>query len=1456
VLKEAIDWLDYGSERFLLITGEPGSGKTALAAWLAGAGPVPEEPAASGQLELLCASWQAVHFCVAEDQRGSLSPSRFAQALARQLADRFDDYALAVLQRVEPGFNIAQQARENWGQMIGAKIETLIVNDDAEEVYNRAVRGPLEALFNYHPSLRVLILVDALDEALTAGRSNIVTLLAGSDDLPSGVRFVLTSRNEGKVIEQFSHKRLLNISAPKYASNGDKDIRAYVERRMNEESIKVQVAAIGSLEEVSNQLVQQAAGNFLYVKFLLDDVARGRPLLTDTGRLPHGLFGLYRAYLDRLMPDMLNLGKSERWQAEYQPFLGSLSVAMPAAPPDSLAGWLSWPESRVENLRTDLTQIIEEDAAGYRLYHRSMADFLAVRDYQDNGASIHNRYYTPPHEQHERITSFYLSRWGGLEQGLPGLTSPQALRPQDSYPLRHLSTHLLLAEEYDALFNLSRNSRFSEAQTLAFPDDPGFSLTTIRDAIRGAARKDDPGTIAEFVIRHAFAMSTITRESPLDDLRKGELQRALSRAEKFEDKIELLSIWYLLLAWELKGSDRIVEPIPKAKEVLERLSQKLLSSHQRLTGWSDAVVAILMSLLYDLGEEAVISLQRRLLNDDGRRMLCNRLIEGRHFNAAFRIADDIQFSQDSVKALIVEEQAKAGEVDDAYQLAKQLIDPSLRHRVLKQIAIERVHISQIEEAIKILEEIRDSFGDRAIVLGEIAAAYARQDQMEAARKMLDSALEEANKITNPLKEMVQSRVRREIASALAEIEGFEQETSDGFRAAVILAKNIRDGVLDVRGLRVEVLCQIASAQTKAKAIQAARETFVAALREAQEINDFQSQTKHIHDIAVTQIKVGLYEAAIKTSTELRSQIYPKIQCEIAIAYAQNNGREQAARIFGDLLSSAARKQGWDRTLDCETIAVAQARAGFDEAAISTAQTIVNRATRADTLGKIAVAQLKSAKPWKALDTIILATRTEESSGDDAVSQADALQEIARKLALVKATDEARQAFESARAMAETSTDNAWIMSRISAGQTEWGFDDEAVATAQRIADPQGRTYALYNIAVTQANAANVERKQNAKAVFAKAHEVALMIKDSIQDYELQMVAAGQARNGHNQDAVRTLNDINSFWVKDETKQEIAAVLAKSGNFNEAGGTASTIESSSKQKEALAVIEVIRFEKAAEIKIPVESNGAYNAIQMISDERSKADLLSRLATAVVELNQGNEAKRFFSDALNIVRRDAAFPTFNDPVITRIAQAQAQVGLITEALEFVKRIENIPARGKALCQIALIQSERDDKEGAKATLTKVRNLVGEVRYFPESGISMLCDLAVTNSRIQEARSAQAAFSEAIRIAQAIDEPKKQAECLTDIALKQIEAGFNDHARRTANLISSRRADYVHNIAREFAVRGDRKNFEDFIILCASTLKTAYHLCASLALLSDDRERLISLVNAVEEVPFVQW
>src|SRR5438045_3799045 len=89
VRDEVVDWMDHGNERFLLITGEPGSGKTALAAWLAGSGPKPLDEDNASKLERVRDGWKAIHFCMGRGQIDSLDPTRFAQSLAHQLSNLY-----------------------------------------------------------------------------------------------------------------------------------------------------------------------------------------------------------------------------------------------------------------------------------------------------------------------------------------------------------------------------------------------------------------------------------------------------------------------------------------------------------------------------------------------------------------------------------------------------------------------------------------------------------------------------------------------------------------------------------------------------------------------------------------------------------------------------------------------------------------------------------------------------------------------------------------------------------------------------------------------------------------------------------------------------------------------------------------------------------------------------------------------------------------------------------------------------------------------------------------------------------------------------------------------------------------------------------------------------------------------------------------------------------------------
>jgi hypothetical protein len=411
VLDEILDWIGNENERFLFCTGEPGSGKSALAAWLCGSGRVPPKIADAEKLDRIRRVWKGAHFCLASDLT-TVNPSAFAQRLAKNLSDRYDEYAVAVLKNLKHvEINIRQEARENWGEMIAAKIGDLIVVSDPLEVYYKTVAEPLLELEKRHPGLRLFLIIDALDEANAVPVPNIVTLLAKSTGLPRSARFLLTSRPEPKILDQFGGVRRIELSSSERRDEADSDIREYVQlRTAADPAIRVAVAAAGS-DAVSGKLVSVAEGNFLYIKFLLDEAGHGRSL-ADLNSLPKGLYALYREYLDRMMPQTLSALPANEARADSMlRLLATLSVAAEPVAAGGLANWLGARPEEVTRFLVELAQVVEREGEGYRLYHRSIAEFFDRAEYREAGSITQNRYYRGAAEQHERIARFYLDHY-------------------------------------------------------------------------------------------------------------------------------------------------------------------------------------------------------------------------------------------------------------------------------------------------------------------------------------------------------------------------------------------------------------------------------------------------------------------------------------------------------------------------------------------------------------------------------------------------------------------------------------------------------------------------------------------------------------------------------------------------------------------------------------------------------------------------------------------------------------------------------------------------------------------------------------------------------------------------------------------------------------------------------------------------------------------------------------
>jgi energy-coupling factor transporter ATP-binding protein EcfA2 len=594
VLDRISAWIDKESVRYLLITGEPGAGKTALAAWLAGAGPEPTDARAGARLARCRRGWDAVHFCVARGQRGTVEPGQFARLLAEQLASRHEAFAVAAIDRIAPEVHIRMEARENWGTIIGLKIGRFIISErDAQDVYNRVVREPLQELAAQQPDVTICILVDALDEALTAEGTNIVDLLAGSGDLPPSVRFLLTSRREPKLLDQFDDVTTLDLSAAEHAEAAEDDLRNYIHTRLTTEP-RLHARSLEA-EDIEDALLRQADANFLYARWVLDELAERKRELNDIESLPKGLYGLYRSFLDRLVPQGPHQF-SQAWLGRHEPFFGCLTVATPAAPEAILPRWLGWSRPELNVHVEDVAQVIEyvadlpDEDRGYRLYHRSIADFLSADRYEENGDSRTNRYFVDPAHQHDRIGSRYLELLGAEWLG--------DWARCDSYGLRqlvgHLKGRLALADDghrtrLNELYGLALNPEFHAAQRQRL--GVHATLGDLRSTLEVALNQPESRDLLE-AQRCIAAFRAITRSEGLSRavfgaVAEGDFAMALQKASHYELGTTSGGGWdqvlKLYLAWEAAEDGQ-------TDVVLEAVGQ---TEHL----WAPAVAGIAQALL-------------------------------------------------------------------------------------------------------------------------------------------------------------------------------------------------------------------------------------------------------------------------------------------------------------------------------------------------------------------------------------------------------------------------------------------------------------------------------------------------------------------------------------------------------------------------------------------------------------------------------------------------------------------------------------------------------------------------------------------------------------------------------------------------------------------------------------------------------------------------------------------
>lgn len=266
-LTERIEnWLrDPSAGRVLLVTGDPGTGKSHMSAWFQ-------------HYEGACL---AAVYCE-HGKTGRHFVKDVVLHLVYTIATKLPDYRYQLLGILKDAGLIDRD-----GDVREDKCAGFFESHTAEALLDRLLAIPM--IDGSNKSYAVLI--DALDEAADGEENPLANFLCSDliRLLPPNIRFVVTSRAEPAIMAKLAGTRPRIIELDRAAC--DRDIERYIRVRTKERT---------DLREADlPRLVERCGGMFLYAELMCDALENGGSA-DDLRRMPNGLGGMLCGYFDRL----------------------------------------------------------------------------------------------------------------------------------------------------------------------------------------------------------------------------------------------------------------------------------------------------------------------------------------------------------------------------------------------------------------------------------------------------------------------------------------------------------------------------------------------------------------------------------------------------------------------------------------------------------------------------------------------------------------------------------------------------------------------------------------------------------------------------------------------------------------------------------------------------------------------------------------------------------------------------------------------------------------------------------------------------------------------------------------------------------------------------------------------------------------------------------------------------
>lgn len=689
-------------KRFVLLTAEPGAGKSVFMAQLAHDHP----------------DW--LRYFIRRDQQKVLADVSDKSLLLRigyQLAARRpelfsqEQLRVSVTQQIGQVANgaevigaeirrltaspfyqkilqIEQYVQSNQGKAVGLRIEELVIGEQSltsADLLHLALILPARALMKINQKEgkekqeKIVILIDALDEIrYHQTAANVLAWLTNCPELPENIRFVLTSRPPDVVLNNFRTKQAERVSELLIVEDDEhvkQDVESFVAKLIAERALAQALQQIeGGAAAFTKKVTDKTHGNLGY----LDALARGidqalsdkystrLTVLLNLKELPTDLESLYAFFLCQIKAQVYAtqiVGKDSSgktystnvWPAVYKPVLGGLAVAMEPLEVDLIAklGGIAVDLEWVRAALDGLTQFLDVTDGRYRLYHATVPEFLTADKTHLNPDTT--ALYQDLVSRHRQIANHYK----GSCPTWAATTWEDVRQAWDEYPWRNLLLHVfsgiqpgqLATELYDLAQSGYLEWKLQQVPSLELVN---ADLERVFDSCE---REGELGRLGE-VANLKLSLTGATAVVKID-----RLPRLMLRAADPPDRSKLLE--------KFAGASRLIpNPVTRARIT------RALAQDAKAVGIRSPLLAQLLAEAWQNLRDAPADSARSYQMCELARAVCQLQKENLSIveNIVFQIETDVNYGAQSL-AIVGAAYVAVGREADGVQLLKR----SIRH---------------------------------------------------------------------------------------------------------------------------------------------------------------------------------------------------------------------------------------------------------------------------------------------------------------------------------------------------------------------------------------------------------------------------------------------------------------------------------------------------------------------------------------------------------------------------------------------------------------------------------------------------------------------------------------------------------------------------------------------------------------------------------------------------------